>query len=204
MHKGVILIVKAQDKDETISLAKEFLESYKDDVWDWYQIGGRWQNALAPKGKEFFEKTKSILEKKDGFISQSEVDNKQSQLQKLWEELGMKGSNPYSDHYKLDENGNYYDVLPLSECLEIVKDWKQTQKDAKKEEKKAKEWLNKKDKNGKKYKDYRMYGYCLKIAGHLYHQDFCFDCNVFNTEDYDYSIPKNVENYYAIMIDMHN
>jgi len=47
MHKGVILIVKADDKDEAQTRAEEFLEQYGDgDVWDWYAFGGRWTGLL--------------------------------------------------------------------------------------------------------------------------------------------------------------
>ena len=52
MHKGVILLTKASDKEEALDSVREFLENYGDgDVWDWYQIGGRWSNTLAPKEK---------------------------------------------------------------------------------------------------------------------------------------------------------
>ena len=37
MHKGVILLVKAQDKEEAKQEVSNFMEQYGDgDVWDWY------------------------------------------------------------------------------------------------------------------------------------------------------------------------
>ena len=52
MHKGVILLVKADNKEDAIDKVTEFLEPYGDgDVWDWYSIGNRWHNLLAPKQK---------------------------------------------------------------------------------------------------------------------------------------------------------
>jgi hypothetical protein len=51
MHKGVILLVKAEDADEAESLVQEFLEPYGNShVWDWYVIGGRWDKRLNPSG----------------------------------------------------------------------------------------------------------------------------------------------------------
>ena len=55
MHKGVILLTKASDRDEAVSQVESFLENYGDgDVWDWYVIGGRWSGTLNTKAKEFF------------------------------------------------------------------------------------------------------------------------------------------------------
>lgn len=50
MHKGVILLVKAESKENALEQVKDFMEPYGEGfVWDWYQIGGRWNNELAPK-----------------------------------------------------------------------------------------------------------------------------------------------------------
>lgn len=47
MHKGVILLTKAKNREEAKAKAEEFLEPYGDgDVWDWYVIGGRWSGTL--------------------------------------------------------------------------------------------------------------------------------------------------------------
>ena len=35
----------------------------------------------------------------------------------------MKGLHPWCDHYSLPENGNEYDCVPLSDCLDEVKTW---------------------------------------------------------------------------------
>lgn len=198
MHKGIIILVKTSNKDEALEAVKEFLLAHKEDVWDWYQIGGRWHNILAPMCDEFFEKKNSILGKSD-LYSIDLIEEKQNDLQKLWVDLGGKGYNPFFSQYNLSENGDYYDVLPLSECILKVKEWVQTVEDVK--EKKAYEWLNKEDVNGEKYDDWWNY---LKIATDLYQQAFCFNCNVFNIEACNYSIPEDVENYFAVMIDIHN
>ena len=49
MHKGVIILVEAEDRQDAMNKVEDFLEPYGDgDVWDWYSIGNRWHNTLAP------------------------------------------------------------------------------------------------------------------------------------------------------------
>lgn len=203
MHKAVILLVKAENKESTVEQAHSFMEPYGESkVWDWYKIGGRWSGELAPMYKEFIEKSKDILKpEKEGFLSTQEVNSKQPELQVLWEQLKGLGPNPYSDHYKLPDEGGEYDVMPLSECLEIVKEWWQDPvKEGLKQLEEAKRWL--KPKNEKD--DYNMYGYCLREASNLFQQHFSFDTNVYNTETFDFSIPEDPSGFFAVMIDMHN
>lgn len=208
MHKGIILLVEKEEDTEVLDAVKEFMGEYKNDVWDWYVIGGRWSGTLSPLYSEFMKRAEDILTKEDhGYVLQSTVDEKQPELQKIWEELKGKGVNPLSNHYELPDDGGLYDILPLSECIDTVKEWQQTIEDAKKSEQKAKEWLaegGRKDKNDNLYDDWGMYGYCLSSAANLYQQNFCFDCNVFNIKSWDYSIPEDIDNYVAVMVDIHN
>jgi len=211
MHKGIILLVKPDEneQDVVISQIREFMEGYEGSVWDWYQIGGRWTNKLAPKNKEFLEWVESFLlskeperdGKKVDWISQNTVVKHQKELQDKWIELGMEGQNSYCDHYQLGDDGNVYDVIPLSKCLETVKDYSYDYiEQGKKELVEAEYWLT-----GKKGKnDYNMYGYCLTKAGKIFNQNFCFDCNVYNITEDDYSIPENVDGWWAVMVDMHS
>lgn len=202
MHKGIIFLIKTDSKAEAINTTEEFLEGYKNNVWDWYSIGGRWTGNLSLFYPDFIKKSKMILT-----TSQNEVNKKQPELQNLWESIGAKGPNPYANHYNLPDRGGEYDILPLSDCISKVKEWQQTIEDAKKKEAEAKEWLaegGRKDEEGTPYDNYQMYGYCLGIAANLFQQEFCFDCNIFNLETCNYSIPEDIENYYAVMIDIHN
>ena len=202
MHKGIMVITKADSKEEALSNVRELLEEYRNTVWDWHQIGGRWTNTLSPMYDKFMEEAKKLFGKKEKeSIYQSDIDANQAELQKIWA-TGLKcnGKNPYCNHYKLGEDGGYYDVLELPLCLEKVKEWQQTIEDAKKKEEKAKDWLN-----GKRgTNDYNMYGYCLACASKLYQQDFGFDTNVYNLEECNYSIPDNPIGYFVIMFDIHN
>lgn len=204
MHKGVILLTKASDKEEALEKVESFMEQYGDgDVWDWYQVGGRWQNELAPKElkEKFYEVIKTFLKQEKFGITQQEIDKNAVKLQNTWENLGLKGTNPYADHYSLKAEGNAYDVLPLNECLPTVKDWV---KDRVKEKEKCWEKLlsaKEKADNG----EYDMSGYYAGIYRDLDYGNFSFECNVFNIDDYDSeSIPEDIEGWWAIMVDMHN
>lgn len=47
MHFNHILAVVAADENEARDVAGQFLDSYGDGkVWDWYEVGGRWQGSL--------------------------------------------------------------------------------------------------------------------------------------------------------------
>ena len=115
-----------------------------------------------------------------------------------WYEIGGRWTGklkPYSDP---KEN-----VLPLKDCLRIVKAWQQTIEHAKAEERKAQEWLNIKDENGNLYNNWNRYGFGLFCAARLYRQEFSFEANIFNIETHDFSVPEDPAGFYAVMIDMH-
>ncbi len=196
MHKGIVLLIKEKNRSAVEDKVKEFMEEYGEGrVWDWYVIGGRWARNLNPLTKPFFKDAQKLFDAKDGFISTKAVENKKPELQALWEKMGGKDTNPYSTDQYYGEYGD--DILLLKDCLKIVEEWKKSAEDSiPEEEKKAEKY--------KAEKDMGMYGYMLRCIGALYSQNFCFECNIFNTEDYDYSIPKDIENYHAVMIDMHN
>lgn len=204
MHKGVILLTQASDRDEAISNVEEFLEQYGDgDVWDWYQIGGRWQNTLAPKDlkEKWYENIKTFLKEGEWGIMQSDIDNNAEALQNSWETLGLLGSNPYSNHYNLGTKGNYYDAMLLSDCLPTVKDWV---KDVAKE--KIELWEKLIEAKGKAERgEYDMSGYYAGLYRDLDYGSFCFECNVFDTDNFESeTIPEEIEGWWAVMVDMHN
>jgi hypothetical protein len=204
MHKGIMMLTKAEGREDAQQKISEFLKDYGNgQVWDWYQIGGRWANTLSPHMAEFTEKAEEILKETKGKGQyQSDVEAKQKELQAIWLSIGGTGENPYADHYKMPETGRECDIMPLSECIDIVKGWHQDPIEAGKKElaKAEKRWGEKSEKGF----DANMYGYCLKGAGGIFSQDFSFECNVYNIEEYNFSIPEAMNDWYVVMIDIHN
>jgi len=213
MHKAVILLTHVDNKEEALRRANEFMEEYEGNVWDWYQIGGRWTTTLL-NCKDYMKWAKEVLDKKqkelhpdnEGSLFQSTVEAVRDELQSKWEEMGYEGENPYCNHYNLPHDGGHYDVRELKDCIDIVKEWSQDHiKDGEEAIRNAERWLKKKEEGGRsKNPDYGMYGWALRKAGSIFSQDFCFDCNVYNTENYDYSVPEDLEGWFAVIVDMHN
>lgn len=207
MHKGVILLVKADSREDATEKVDDFMVPYGDgDVWDWWRIGGRWMNQLAPKDKlaEYSKQMRELLGvKEDQYgISCQALETNRDKLQKIWEDLGLKGKQPdYYDggfSFSMPDSGEYYDVVPLTECIDTVKDWNF---DA---DEKAEETFKKVlEERGKSKKD-TMSAYYAERYASLKYQVFSFDCNVYNIDNYDYSIPEELSGWYAVMIDMHN
>ena len=46
MHKGIVILTKAESAQEAQSNVENFLEHYADHVYDWFEIGGRWAGLL--------------------------------------------------------------------------------------------------------------------------------------------------------------
>ena len=211
MHTGVLLLTKAADKEEALNNVSNFMMEYQNSVYDWYSIGNRWHNILAPedKLKQFEEWIKE--EYKHAFtefgsysIDVLENDKDRAIIQNKWEELGLKGKNIYYSAYGfgLDEIEDNYNCVPLKDCLKVVKKWCKNLSEFAEElwekmlECKAKE-LNKATDTLSAY-------YAKKYADAKY-ENFCFDTNVFNIDTYEAEkIPEDIENYYVVVVDMHN
>jgi hypothetical protein len=52
MHKPAILPTKAYNKEQALARTYNFMKEYENKIFDWYVIGGRWHNLLAPKINE--------------------------------------------------------------------------------------------------------------------------------------------------------
>lgn len=198
MHKGVILLVKADSKEDAVSKVNEFMEPYGDSrVWDWFVIGGRWSGRLDKASILFWDAAKKAVPPQTEFgWTESEIKKHKPEFEAIWKRLGGKGPSPVNrDQYESD--GNDGDIQPLNDCLEAVKDFAgDMTARANEEKKRAQEYADKDQPS--------MEGYCLRTAGELLSQNFCFDCNLYNVEEGDYSIPENPEGWFAVMIDMHN
>ena len=205
MHKGVILLIKTSDKDEAKDKVQEFMVQYGDgDVWDWYVIGGRWSGTLNSKTKEFFEKAEAHFkatypERENEFISTDMVKEQADTLNTIWSEIGGEGSNPYTRN-SYNDFGYDDDALPLSECKDVVLEWK---KDIEVEAETA--WN--KMLEAKKEEGHDMSSYYAKRYAEMKYDEFCFESNVYDTEletnDPTQAI-ENADQYFAVMVDMHN
>jgi hypothetical protein len=210
MHKGVIILVKASDRDEAIDRVNEFMEPYGEgDVWDWFSIGNRWHNTLAPKEKvtEFHKIIHELYPQTAGCYSINEIENGEVRpiIQAEWERLGLRGKNPYWSAYGFDvqDSPEDYNVVPLSECLETVKEWT---KDVTAEKERLLTEINEESEKDKKEKStWSRVGYLSDQLSDLASGNFCFDSNVYNADtDEAETIPEDVTGYYAVMVDMHN
>ncbi len=209
MHKGVICLTQAADRDEAVSNIESFLEQYGDgDVWDWYVIGGRWSGTLNAKTNEFFEKAKAHFaaaypDNKQPFLTQNMVDEQAAALQKIWEEMGETSKNPYSrDQYK-DVTGDD-DVVLLSDCVDVVNDWK---KDLNAEaEQYFQKMLEAREKENENPTD-TMSAYYAGLYRDCKYDSFSFESNVYDTVNYTNNPEealKDPSKWYAVMVDMHN
>lgn len=205
MHKGQIFLTKASDRDEAISNVREFLDEHQDRVWDWYVIGGRWSGNLNPKSEEFYKLAEAHFKKMHPdmgeFLTSSMISESAEVLQSIWsEELGQQSENPYTrDSYSSD--GNEDDILPLTECENRVKDWAKDLKAVAQEN-----WdkmLASKKENGQH--DLSAY-YANRYAEAVY-DEYCFDTNTYDIDNQTNDVLEALENaneYFAVMVDIHN
>jgi hypothetical protein len=211
MHSGIILLTEATEKDEALSNVNIFLEDYYNIVFDYYNIGGRWHNMLAPedkldKFKKWVKKKYSSVFNKDGsyFINDLENEKDKVIIQNKWEKLGLLGQNIYYDSYGFNLNSKLdnYNCVPLIACLNTVKKWCNDR------EKLIKEyWKNmlieKKKEDKTKIGTMSAY-YAEKYAKAMYN-NFSLDMNVYNINTLEIeTIPKDIENYFAVIVDFHN
>jgi hypothetical protein len=205
MHKGVILLIKASQIDEAKDKIQEFLVQYGDgDVWDWYVIGGRWSGTLNSKSKEFFKKAEEHFkitypDANHNFISTKMVEEQHQALGDIWSVIGGKGLNPYA-RSSYNDFGYDDDVVPLLECKEVVTEWC---KDLDIEAEIA--WN--KMLEAKTIEGYDMSSYYARKYADFKNDVFSFESNVFDTENYTNNPAQafqNAEEYFAVMVDMHN
>lgn len=207
MHKGVILLTKAQDAEQAQENVNEFLEPFGDGkVWDWYKIGGRWSSILSPFNKAFSEKSTQMFKEKypnhdQNFITQEMVDDIKPELQSAWEELGGTGENPLArDNYgePLDD-----DIMSLPLCLNIIKEWTQDMNVL------AENFFERmvKEREDEKTSPGTMSAYYANRYAECKYDQFSFESNVFDIDNETNNPSQALETpseYFAVVIDMHN
>lgn len=194
MHKGVILLVKAEDREDAIAEANGFLDGYLDKVFDWHSIGGRWGNLLAPPDKVSKFNEWAVMNYEGKKLSGVDIFN----IDAKWGEFGLEGSSPYS----MDTYGNEdqpYNVMPLKDCIDAVKEYLPNV-----QENIENNWsgmLRRKE----EYGDGFWSAYHAKEYADWVNLYFSFNRNVYDVPgDAGESIPDDIEGYWAVVVDMHN
>lgn len=206
MHKGIILLTTAEDKKQAQTKVRSFMDSYCNDVWDWWVFGGRWSKTLNPITAKFKDEAIQYMlneksgQKFDKTIFNSDIEKHSGYLQALWENMGGVGNNPFVvDTYKVA--GTKDDVMDLSQCIEVVEDWKfNTLEKVNELREEAERWMNGEYADN----DTSMYEYMSEKIKKLANEEFCFDCNIYNIETDNYEIPEDTNGWFAVMIDIHN
>jgi hypothetical protein len=180
-------------------------------VWDWFAIGNRWHNTLAPidKVKSFTQEVQELYPQLKGSYSINSVENSKDRaiIQELWQAHGLRDKNPYYSAYGFDveESEDDYNVVPLSECLETVKSWvKDLEDTANKAWNRMIEEHNKEIDRGA---GFGMSAYYAKAYYNAKNGNFCFDSNVFNISDHEAEVmpdKSEINAYWAVIVDMHN
>jgi hypothetical protein len=210
MHKGVILLIVAEDGEDAKDKAGSFMGEYQNEVWDWYVIGGRWSGTLSrcQFDKDKLERLEKEFDEKHGWYTGGEEGKTEEQQREAYRKMfteyfpNWQGKIPaplgWRDSYATE--GYSDDVMPLGDCIEVVKEWVQ---DCKAESEQMLQNYQKYyvEKDGE---NQHMKGFYMKRAGQLLLENFCFDTNVFNTESYNYSIPDGYAGWWAVVVDMHN
>jgi hypothetical protein len=206
MHKGVILLVKADDAQDATSQVNNFLEPFGDgDVWDWYVIGGRWSGTLNKSANTFYKKAEEHFkaaypDNENPFLTSTMVEEQATALQEIWESLGETSTNPYKRN-TYNNLGDEDDIVRLSDCISVVKEW------TKDMDKEAEEQWNKMIEAKKEEDAHDMSPYYAKRYAEAKYDEFCFDSNVYDTVNHTNDPEealKNPEEWWAVMVDMHN
>lgn len=218
MHKGIIILTQAEHRDEALTNVEVFLDMYKDQVWDWYAIGNRWHNALAPKDKlkEFNEWVRkefsdAFIEEHGGYQPQKlETPENREKIQNKWQELGLKGINSYYSGFGfgLDDSEDDYNVIPLRDCIDTVKEWvRDLDKEIENEWKEMVEIKNEMNENEDKRKLLKStLAYKSKKFSEIVGDYFSDNSNVYDeTTGYGERIPneEDIDKYWAVMVDIH-
>lgn len=187
-HTGIILLVKAESRQQAVKYAKEFLADYGDwRVYDYYRIGGGWSGWLTnynprdnPANLEFCSccngSGKSPSNANDPCFPCQGTGKSLK-----WELASYKG-----------------DVLPLrdvkEDVLKFLGSWREEAL------KRANEGIAKYEKEG----DESMLGFYLVQKGNLLRGAFSWYSTVYDVENESNGVPVRTDGYWAVVVDMHS
>jgi len=198
VHKAVIILTKAEDKEEARKKVFDFMSSQVGKVCDWFVIGGRWSGIFTAEklDRTKLRKVNEEFERKYGWYvdkNNSEEDRFKQYCEIFYKYFpDFKGTPPAWRNVYLFI-GYPDDVAPLKEVMGLVKRWLQSIEDT------IKEYQKDLRDDNLKY----LHDFIKRRIAELQAQVFCDDTNVFNLERGDYSIPDDPEGWYAVIVDMH-
>lgn len=218
MHKGMILLTKAECADDAIANVESFLEGYGDgNVWDWYSIGGRWRGLLSdydpaddPENQETCNICGGTGFRTDPLGERTRAEQPTYTCNGCGEynqETQEWGHGKYGPGIKLKWPSSWVehdgDAMQLSLCLPKVQEWC-NDLDASAAEFLAK--MNAAIEEEKANPDqYKMSGYYSRLYGDAVQGNFCFETNVFDIYTYEAEkIPEDITGYWAVVCDLHN
>lgn len=204
MHKGVILLTQAATKQEAKDNVDHFMEPYGEgDVWDYYVIGGRWSGILNPAHKKFMEIVRKECPAEYPSIgySNKDIEKYSKKFEKIWDRIGGKGSHPFNRNRFGSEGVEEDDIVLATEVESILKDWEIDREVVATEIYKdlQESWKN----SDNPVKCFEV-GYKARMFSNLVSDAFCLDSNTYDIDNYTNDLPENLEDYYAVIIDMHN
>lgn len=205
MHKGIIMLVKAEDKDAALNETRSFLEDYEGQVWDWYAIGGRWNKMLHPLYKKFSAQVLKASKLYERIKQKMSPEDLADDYQLIWETLGGTGKNPYSDDtpYKTEEDDN---VCLANECKRVIKKWEVDMNSQAEEHYKRMVHERKKETRLKKANkpSWPYSAYYAKLYANCKYDDFSSESNVYDITNSTNKVPAKLDGYYAVMVDIHH
>lgn len=214
MHYLLILINKAENEETALNNVENFLELFEGDLFDYYKIGGRWNNYLAPKNIKM-EHEKWVKEKfkdafyKDGSYNISIIEEKDNriEIQKKWFELGGKGLNPFFSVHVFENEKHPYNIVPVKDCLDNIKEVMRTA--ASIEAEREKRWKELLKLRNEKENSISVEWKALALAK-AYDIDlneettvYLIDENVEITDQNINILNDHLDEYYAVVVDIH-
>ena len=201
MRHGMILLHnKGEDAAEARNFAADWLSDRQDEscscVSSWV-IGGGWSGELSRLLAQFHEAVAKVIPvNEDSRFLPEELGRQTEALQRLWENLGGKETNPLGrDRY----DGAYADdVCPLTDCLSVVQRWIDRRPAA------VEVWKRSlTEELARNPENKHRIGFYYWLLGMFMLEKFIPEARVFNVSDDDYSMPSDPTGWWAVMCDIH-
>ncbi len=196
MHKWLLLIVPATDREEAINEAERFMDANTGiEVFDHYSLWGRRAEVLKPV--ETFDNPEEVKH----FLSWVKIENPDTQKIALKRrELGYESTPPTltltaGQSLTIEETDKRRVAMPYEECQDVVKEWL-TFRDKKLTDSRASLMED---------PDRSLAGYHAIKRWNIKQEYFSFDTDVYDVDRWWANhVPDTTEDYWVVVVDMHN